>query len=241
MFIFGKFGTFLFAFLSFFYSKAMELKPLNDEQKNILDALEEFNSEKEYESTLAKGLEEVLNKQNENNENNCDIKNICNNTESYKYGYTITLRSGINGTIRLFGNIFLDNIFSNSRIYLNDSLVNDKKNITSTAVNVGDIIKLTICSYKPITNLSHMFNSCDGLAGIDLSEFSFIDDTNVSYMFYNCKLLVSLHGLDKLNSKISDMSYMFSGCYSLRRLPNIRKWDTSNVTNMSYIFDRCYS
>ena len=32
---------------------------------------------------------------------------------------------------------------------------------------------------------------------------------------------------------------MFSGCISLKTLPDISNWDTSNVTNMSEMFSRC--
>ena len=35
------------------------------------------------------------------------------------------------------------------------------------------------------------------------------------------------------------MSYMFYGCNSLSSLPDLSKWNTSNVTNMNYMFDGC--
>jgi surface protein len=37
------------------------------------------------------------------------------------------------------------------------------------------------------------------------------------------------------------MSWMFAGCRSLESLPNISKWDTSNVINMSWMFAGCRS
>ena len=37
-------------------------------------------------------------------------------------------------------------------------------------------------------------------------------------------------------NKCSDMSNMFNGI-KLNSLPDISKWDTTNVTNMSYMFD----
>jgi len=37
------------------------------------------------------------------------------------------------------------------------------------------------------------------------------------------------------------MSYMFNGCLSLSYLPQINKWDTSNVNIMSSIFSSCPS
>ena len=35
------------------------------------------------------------------------------------------------------------------------------------------------------------------------------------------------------------MTYMFYNCYSLLSLPDISKWNTSNVINMSYLFSHC--
>ena len=37
------------------------------------------------------------------------------------------------------------------------------------------------------------------------------------------------------------MNLMFSRCNSLRSLPDISKWNTSNVTDMKYMFNRCNS
>ena len=35
------------------------------------------------------------------------------------------------------------------------------------------------------------------------------------------------------------MSAMFFGCKSLSSLPDISKWNTSNVTDMSFMFYEC--
>ena len=37
------------------------------------------------------------------------------------------------------------------------------------------------------------------------------------------------------------MSEMFSGCNSLKSLPDISKWDISNVTDMRDMFNECNS
>ena len=36
------------------------------------------------------------------------------------------------------------------------------------------------------------------------------------------------------------MSHLFLGCESLTSLPDISKWDTSNVRYMNYMFSQCY-
>ena len=41
--------------------------------------------------------------------------------------------------------------------------------------------------------------------------------------------------------KKKKMKSMFNGCRSLKNLPDISKWNTSNVTNMMYMFKCCSS
>ena len=59
-------------------------------------------------------------------------------------------------------------------------------------------------------------------------------------MFNGCNSLISLPDISKWNtSNVIDMSGMFSECNSIISLPNISKWNTSNVENMSYMFNGC--
>jgi surface protein len=62
----------------------------------------------------------------------------------------------------------------------------------------------------------------------------------MSGMFYDCSSLLSLPDISKWDtSNVSDMSCMFSGCKQLLSLPDISKWNTSNVTNMRNMFGAC--
>ena len=66
--------------------------------------------------------------------------------------------------------------------------------------------------------------------------------TDMSYMFDGCSSLSSLPDISKWNtSNVKDMSYIFYGCSSLLSLPDISKWNTSNVNNMSHMFYECSS
>ena len=59
----------------------------------------------------------------------------------------------------------------------------------------------------------------------------------MKYMFYECSSLLSLPDLSKWNtSEVQDMSYLFFGCNSLKSFPAVLNWNTSNVQNTSYIF-----
>ena len=61
-------------------------------------------------------------------------------------------------------------------------------------------------------------------------------------MFNNCKSLSSLPDISKWNtSNVENMSSIFNNCESLSSLPDISKWNMTNVTNMSYSFTNCKS
>ena len=53
-------------------------------------------------------------------------------------------------------------------------------------------------------------------------------------MFYSCKNIPDISKWD--TSNVTNMSHMF---YSCKNIPDISKWDTSNVTDMSSMFNRC--
>jgi surface protein len=66
--------------------------------------------------------------------------------------------------------------------------------------------------------------------------------TNLSDMFNNCESLKSLPDICNFNtSNVINMSGMFRGCTSLCEMSDISKWDTSNVKDMSEMFHSCIS
>ena len=78
------------------------------------------------------------------------------------------------------------------------------------------------------------------IIGINLIGIEKVVD--MSYMFKGCSSLLSIPDISKWNtSNVKNMSYMFYGCKSLSTLPDISKWNTSNVNNMSYMFHECSS
>ena len=61
-------------------------------------------------------------------------------------------------------------------------------------------------------------------------------------MFWNCSSLKSLPDISQWNtSNVTTMGCMFSDCNSLTSLPDISKWNTSNVTSMEIMFWGCSS
>ena len=80
----------------------------------------------------------------------------------------------------------------------------------------------------------------------DLIKFKIIFIHNIidmSYIFYDCYTLISLYDNNETNIKIyiTNSHCMFRGCKSLMSLPDISKWNTSNVKNMNFMFYECNS
>jgi len=86
-----------------------------------------------------------------------------------------------------------------------------------------------------VTNISNMFSSCSSLATLDLSNWNVSNVNDVRYMFDNCSSLATLDVSNWDVSNVSDMLGMFNGCSSLATL-NVSNWDVSKVSDMSYMF-----
>ena len=64
--------------------------------------------------------------------------------------------------------------------------------------------------------------------------------TNLASMFCGCISLVSIEGFSNINtSKITRLSHLFSFC-KITSIPDISKWDTSNVEGLNCMFLHCF-
>ena len=97
----------------------------------------------------------------------------------------------------------------------------------------------SIESTIPRENISY-FSTINSILTLITPKLKFND--NISGMFYRCKSLKSLPDISKWDtSNVTNMSGIFYECNSLSSLPDISKWDTSNVTDISCIFYGCNS
>lgn len=85
-----------------------------------------------------------------------------------------------------------------------------------------------------VTDMNHMFASCDNLVTIPLLNTSNV--TKMSQMFSGCDNLTEVPLLN--TSKVTSFYQMFDNCHSLTSIP---AFDTSNVTEMNYCFSMCTS
>jgi surface protein len=66
-----------------------------------------------------------------------------------------------------------------------------------------------------VTDMSYMFNYCNGLKSLDVKNFNTQNVTDMSKMFYNCSSLTSLDLTNFNTENVTSMSSMFYGCSNL--------------------------
>ena len=124
---------------------------------------------------------------------------------------------------------------SNVKLFINDKLHKYKKFFVPTKEGIYTIkLKFNI----KMTDCSHMFEKCEKIIDIDLSNFDASEVKDMSYMFSWCIKLENLN-LSSLNTgKVEHMNAMFNYCSHLESL-DLSSFNTKNVIDMSYMFGTC--
>lgn len=91
-----------------------------------------------------------------------------------------------------------------------------------------------------VTDMSFMFNSCNGLISLDLSSFDTSNVTTMVGMFQGCYSLTSLTLSNFDTSNVTTMDSMFKYCSGLTSL-NLSDWVINNATNTTEMFKSCTS
>ena len=167
---------------------------------------------------------------------------------------------GINKTIYKFNNQIIKNYFINennntkkiknkiNEMTINDDIKENQEEITIFGMEFykdnKDNCKLFIdnieIKFQYILKLNEIKTKNKNLLEIKLREIKPI--TNLSGIFYRCKSLVALPDISKWDTtQVINMSNIFYKCISLKYLSDISKWNTKNVTNMSGMFYKCKS
>ena len=118
-----------------------------------------------------------------------------------------------------FANYYCDNLFAN-------------------LIVLKTIENIELLNTSTVTNMGGMFNNCNSLTSLDLSNFDTSLVTNMGEMFAGCKKVTSLDLSNFNTSKVTTMLAMFRECYDLNTL-NLSSFDTSNVTDMKAMFQFC--
>ena len=122
------------------------------------------------------------------------------NVDKLSSMHKLFYNSGINSFTPQFN--FTSNIEDMSYMFASSSIVE---------------FKFNIFNINKVTNMSHMFEDCESLTNIDMtnSDINKSKLKDISYMFHSCESLLELD-LSEFNTKeVVDMSHLLQNCISL--------------------------
>ena len=108
------------------------------------------------------------------------------------------------------------------------------------------IKQLTSIEFTPLFNtervneMNFMFQNCESLTSIDVSNLNTKNVINMEYMFSGCSSLKSLNLLNFNVENVEKMNSVFQGCSSLESI-DLHTWNTKSMKNIEYLFARCSS
>ena len=190
------------------------------------------------------------------NENNIIKNEINNNYNNYIIGEINIKKEDVNNNIKIISsfeeckreNKWVDKeydyiyenefeIKNNIIIYINNKLI--RFNYYYRFKESG-IYEIKYIFKKNISHINFMFDNCNSLVKLDLSNFNTQNVTNMCDMFNRCYNLKKII-LDNFKTQnVYDMSFMFYYCESLENL-DLSNFNTQNVTNMRSMFGFCCS
>ena len=197
--------------------------------------------------------------------------------KSYKIQYTNFLKKGnVNYEFKIK---FKDNFPNLERIFQNCSNVVsiDLTDFAPTnATSVGwmfnnckklkEIKGINKINTEKVYKMTAMFQNCNEMEYLDLSDFDTSNATEMGGMFMQCYKLKEIKGINKFNtsnvnslkgtfqncremeyldlsnfdtSKVIDMRWTFNGCFNLKEIKGINKFNTSNVNSLKGTFQNC--
>ena len=88
--------------------------------------------------------------------------------------------------------------------------------------------------------MNTMFQQCNVLENLDLSNFDTSNVTDMEAMFNKCYKLKEIKGINNFKTnKVIIMKIMFQHCKELHNL-DLSNFDTSNVTDIAGMFNQCH-
>ena len=88
--------------------------------------------------------------------------------------------------------------------------------------------------------MTTMFQKCNELEELDLSNFNTSKVTDMGFMFANCFKLRKIKGIEKFDTnQVIKICAMFQYCYELEEL-DLSNFNTSKVTDMGCMFANCF-
>ena len=117
--------------------------------------------------------------------------------------------------------------------------VDNMKSLFTGCCRLKEINGINGFNTSIIINMKEMFENCEELENLDLSNFDIIKMKNMGGMFRDYNKLKKIDGIEKFKTlEITDIGCMFYGCKELEKL-DLSNFDTIKVTIMGGIFYEC--
>ena len=105
--------------------------------------------------------------------------------------------------------------------------------------NLTTIEGIEYFNTENVTTMRYMFDSCESLKSLDLTNFNTENVTDMYYMFAYCKSLESLDLTNFNTAKVTNMTAMFYKCFALKTIYASDKFVTDQVTEGTGMFSDC--
>ena len=105
--------------------------------------------------------------------------------------------------------------------------------------NLTTIEGIEYFNTENVTNMRYMFDLCNSLKSLDLTNFNTENVTDMYYMFAYCTSLESLDLTNFNTAKVTNMAGMFQSCYALKTIYASDKFVTDQVTESTCMFSDC--
>ena len=181
-------------------------------------------------------------KSNKKNESKEEIE-VEKNNEGYLF--TAIYQTKIGEKIKLFNPVSVNMNENEYQVFMltrNSTL----RNLEEIESNYGVInstrnglIKIIVNFTKALSNLDFMFEGCEDLISVNLSQINSPSLQSSIYTFTNCKNLkqADLSSID--TSKVTTMDFLFSGCNNLIEIKGLENLNTSSVKKTAGMFLEC--
>ncbi len=107
--------------------------------------------------------------------------------------------------------------------------------------NLTTIEGIEYFNTENVTTMRYMFDSCESLKSLDLTNFNTENVTDMYYMFAYCKSLESLDLTNFNTAKVTNMAGMFQTCSALKTIYASDKFVTDQVTESTCMFSNCFN
>ena len=105
--------------------------------------------------------------------------------------------------------------------------------------NLTTIEGIEYFNTENVTNMRYMFDGCESLKSLDLTNFNTENVTDMYYMFAYCTSLESLDLTNFNTAKVTNMAGMFQSCNALKTIYASDKFVTDQVTESTCMFSDC--